>query len=59
MTNLKEIVFDLLDIYEEYDDIINAIRSLVSNGELSDNEYDYILENYDKFLEEYNVRYVK
>lgn len=51
---IKEIVFDLLDTYEEYEDIIEDIRSLVSSGELNDNDYDYILDNYDRLLEEYN-----
>lgn len=55
MNKLKDIVFDLFDTYEEYEDIINDIRSLVSSGELNDNDYDYILENYDRFLEEYNL----
>ena len=53
---IKEIVFDLLDTYEDYEDIIENIRSLVSCGELNDNDYDYILDNYDRLLEEYNKK---
>ena len=53
---IKKIVFDLLDTYEEYKDIIKDIRSLVRSGELNHNDYDYILDNYDRLLEEYNNR---
>ena len=53
---IKKIVFDLLDTYEEYEDIIKSVRSLVSSGELNHNDYDYILDNYDRLLEEYNNR---
>ena len=53
---IKEIVFDLLDTYEEYKDIIKSVRSLVRSGELNHNDYDYILDNYDRLLEEYDNR---
>lgn len=41
--------------FEEYDDIKDKIRSLHSYGELTDNEYDYILENWDEFLIKHNL----
>ena len=53
---MKEIVFDLLDTYTEYDDIIAAIRSLHTSKEITDEEYDYILDNYSKFVEEFNLK---
>ena len=53
---LKEIVFDLLDTYEEYEDIIEGIRSLASDNEITDSDYDFILDNYDIWCEEYNKK---
>ena len=41
--------------FEEYDDIKDKIRSLHSCGELTDSEYDYILENWDEFLVKHNL----
>lgn len=41
--------------FEEYNDIKDKIRSLHSCGELTDNEYDYILENWDEFLIKHNL----
>ena len=41
--------------YEEYDDIKDRIRGLHSFGELSDTEYDYIIQNWDNILKEHNL----
>ena len=45
---LKETLFDEFDRFEDYEDIIADLRSLNSLGELSNEEYNIILENYEK-----------
>ena len=50
---LKEILFDLFDSYEEAEDIIDALRSLESCKEITEDEYDKIMENYDDLCKEY------
>ena len=50
---LKEILFDLFDSYEEAEDIIDALRSLESCKEITEDEYDKIMENYDDWCKEY------
>ena len=50
---LKEILFDLFEQYEEADDIKDALRSLSSNGEIIDEEYNKILSIYERWLQEY------
>ena len=50
---LKEILFDLFEQYEEADDIKDALRSLSSNGEITDEEYNKILSIYERWLREY------
>ncbi len=50
---LKEILFDLFNRYEEADDIKDALRSLSSDGEITDEEYNKILSIYERWLQEY------
>lgn len=49
----KEILFDLFDEYSEYHDIIQSLRSLVSEKKLTNIMYDIIMTNYDEWLKEY------
>lgn len=49
----KKLLFNIFDDYEEYNDIIDSVRSYHSNREITDEEYDYILENYDNLLNEW------
>ncbi len=53
MKNLKEIAFNLFEKYEDYEDIINDLRSLNSEKIISNEEYNTILENYNSWLKEY------
>ena len=46
-------LFNLFYEYELYEDIISALRSYNSDGEITSEEYDIIQTNYDKWLEEY------
>ena len=50
---LKSILFDLFDCYEEVEDIIDALRSVESCKEITEDEYDKIMENYDDWCKEY------
>ena len=50
---LKNMLFNLFYEYELYEDIISALRSYNSDGEITSEEYDIIQTNYDKWLEEY------
>lgn len=53
MERLKEILFDLFNQYENVEDIIEDLRSLNTCEEITDNEYDVIMKNYEKWLQEY------
>ena len=50
-THISNIMFDLFDKYENHDDIKDALRSLNSEGEVTDEEYTFALLNWDKLLE--------
>ena len=47
---IGQIMFDLFDSYEDCDEIIDSLRSLNSEGEITDEEYDYCLEHWDEIL---------
>lgn len=51
--NLKDILFDLFDSYENVEDIIESLRSLESENEITEEEYDEIMINFDLWLKEY------
>lgn len=53
MKDIKNIMFDLFDEYEECDDIEEALRNMNSFGEISDSEYDTALDNWDNWLAEW------
>lgn len=53
MDKLKQLMFELFDMYDDYDDIKNAIRSLYSDQEISDDEYDTCLTQWEDYLIEY------
>ena len=41
---------DIAKQYEDVDDIQDALRSLVTNGILTDEDYNYLTDNWDKIL---------
>lgn len=47
---LEDTLFDLFESYENYEDIIEDLRSLNTENEMTDNEYNTILANYDNEL---------
>ena len=51
----EELFIEIAKQYEEHDDIKDRIRGLHSYGELTDEEYDYIIENWDSLLAEHNL----
>ena len=55
MEHAIDLFVDIAKQYEEYDYIKDRIRGLHSFGELSDKEYDYIIENWDTILKQHNL----
>lgn len=47
---LGKIMFPLFDEYEECDDIIDALDSLLECGEITEEEYDQCQEHWDEIL---------
>ena len=52
---LKEIFVDIAEEYTEYNDIKDRIRGLHSFGDITDDEYNYLIQNWDDILKEYNL----
>ena len=52
---LKQLFIDTAKNYEEADDILNELRNLNTNKELSDEDYNTILSNWDTWLIEANL----
>lgn len=50
------VMFDLFDKYEGYDDIKEALRHMNSDGEVSDEEYDYAILHWEELLKEWEER---
>lgn len=49
---LKELFKDIASQYETYEEIIEDIRGLNSAEEISDDDYDCILEHWDEWINE-------
>lgn len=49
---LKEFFIDIASQYATYEEIIEDIRSLNSENVISDEEYNYILEHWDEWINE-------
>lgn len=47
---IANIMFPLFDEYEECDEIEDALNSLLSEEEITEEEYDYCLEHWDEIL---------
>lgn len=50
---LGKIMFELFDEGEDYDDIHDMLSDLNCNGEVTDEEYDYLLEHWDEILSDW------
>lgn len=53
---LKIILYDCFENYEDCEDIINKLRDLNTEKEISDEEYDFIMANYEQWLKEWEER---
>lgn len=51
--DLKNVFFDICDKYDNYEDMKNALRSLRSTHEMTNEDYNYILTKWDEWVEEY------
>lgn len=49
---IRDILIDLFKTYTECDDIIEALRSLETEKEITAEEYDYAIKHYDEILKE-------
>lgn len=49
----KDYLFDLFEEFEDYDPIKDRLRSLNSNGDLTDAEYDFCMAEYEDILNEW------
>ena len=47
---IKDILIDLFETYTDCDDIIDALRSLETEKEITAEEYDYAIKHYDEIL---------
>lgn len=50
MTHITKVMFELFNEYDEYDDINDALRNMNSDGIVSDEEYDFAVDNWDNIL---------
>ena len=51
--NIKDEIFNLLDSYENCEDIINDLREQERNGSITERQYDYAMENWENILNEW------
>lgn len=49
-THIVDIMFDLFDKFKAYDDIKDALRNMNSSGEVSDEEYDFAIAQWNEIL---------
>ena len=54
--DLKNILYDLFEQDEWCEDIIDTLRNLNTEKEISDEEYDFIMANYEQWLKEWEER---
>lgn len=55
MEHAREIFKSIAEQYETCEEIKDSIRSLVSVNELTEEEYDYILQEWDNMLVEFGL----
>ena len=51
----EEVFVSIAEQYEDCDDMIDALRSLESCGELTQAQYDYLTEEWDNLLIKHNL----
>ena len=55
MEHAEKVFVEIAEQYEDCEGMIDALRSLESCGEITDEEYDYLTENWDDLLAKYNL----
>lgn len=53
----KELLFNIFSDYEEYDEIDDCLQSYLVGGTITNSEYDYIIDNFDLLLNEWEETY--
>lgn len=54
--DLKIILYDCFENYEDCEEIIDKLRSLNTEQVISDEEYNFIMAHYEEWLEEWEER---
>lgn len=54
--HITKVMYDLFSKYKAYEDIKDELREMNSSDEISDQEYDYIILNYNELLSEWEER---
>lgn len=49
-THIVNIMFDLFNKFETYNDVKDALRDMNSSGEVRDEEYDFAIDQWDEIL---------
>ena len=57
--DLKIILYDCFEQYEDCENIINKLRSLNADKVISSEEYDFIMANYEQWLKDWEERKTK
>ena len=53
--DLEKTFVDIAKQYDDCEDIVESLRSLLSCGEINEKQYDYLIKNFDNILQKYNV----
>lgn len=52
MEDMKELFKDIINKYETYEECIKVLRSMESENEISNDEYNYLIGNWNRLLKE-------
>ena len=55
MEQAIDLFLDLAEEFEDCDNILDGLRNLESEGELSEEQYNYIIQNWDNILKEHDL----
>ena len=55
MEHAEKVFVEIAEQYEDCDVILDDLRSLETCGEITEEEYDYLIANWDDLLTKYNL----
>lgn len=55
MDKAEELFISIAEQHENCEDIIDNLRELNSSGQITDEEYNYILQEWDSMLKKHNL----